>query len=102
MNWVFDKSISFEKRALRLFQIQSQKCDVYHKYLNLININFSQVSKTDQIPFLPIEFFKSQKILSTNSGVDITFSSSGTGGKNTSKHYVSDISIYEKSFLSSF
>lgn len=102
MNWVFDKKISFEKRALRLFQIQSQKCDVYRKYLDLINVDSSQVSQIEQIPFLPIQFFKNQKILSTNSEAEIIFSSSGTSGQNASKHYVSDISIYEESFLSAF
>lgn len=102
MNWVFDKKISFEKRALRLFQIQSQKCDVYRKYLDLINVDSSQVSQIEQIPFLPIQFFKNQKILSTNSEAGIIFSSSGTSGQNASKHYVSDISIYEESFLSAF
>lgn len=102
MNWVFDKNISFEKRALRLFQIQSQKCDVYGKYLDLINVDSSQVFQIEQIPFLPIQFFKNQKILSTNSEVEIIFSSSGTSGKSTSKHYVSDVSIYEQSFLSAF
>jgi hypothetical protein len=102
MNWVFDKNISFEKRALRLFQIQSQKCDVYGKYLDLINVDSSQVFQIEQIPFLPIQFFKNQKILSTNSEVQIKFSSSGTSGKSTSKHYVSDVSIYEQSFLSAF
>ena len=102
MNWVFDKKISFEKRALRLFQIQSQKCDVYRKYLGLINVDSSQVSQIEQIPFLPIQFFKNQKILSTNSEAEIIFSSSGTSGQNASKHYVSDVSIYEESFLSAF
>lgn len=102
MNWVFDKNISFEKRALRLFQIQSQKCDVYGKYLDLIKVDSSQVNQIEQIPFLPIQFFKNQKILSTNSEVEIIFSSSGTSGKSTSKHYVSDVSIYEQSFLSAF
>lgn len=102
MNWVFDKNISFEKRALRLFQIQSQKCDVYGKYLDLINVDSSQVFQIEQIPFLPIQFFKNQKILSTNSEAQIIFSSSGTSGKSTSKHYVSDVSIYEQSFLSAF
>ncbi|MDA8956587.1 acyl transferase [Flavobacteriales bacterium] len=102
MNWVFDKKISFEKRALRLFQIQSQKCDVYRKYLDLINVDSSQVSQIEQIPFLPIQFFKNQKILSTNSEAEIIFSSSGTSGQNASKHYVSDVSIYEESFLSAF
>ena len=102
MNWVFDKDILFEKRALRLFHIQSQSCKVYNKYLDLIKVTPSKINQVEQIPFLPIEFFKSQKILSSDKTVEATFSSSGTSGQSTSKHYVSDISIYEESFLSAF
>lgn len=102
MNWVFDKNISFEKRALKLFHLQSKKCDVFNRYLSLINIEPSKITQLEQIPFLPIEFFKNGKIVSTNKPIDITFNSSGTSGQNTSKHYVSDLSIYEQSFMSAF
>ena len=102
MNWVFDKNISFQERALRLFQIQSQKCEVYRKYLSLINIKPENITQVINIPFLPIELFKSNLILSTSDAIEITFSSSGTSGQNSSKHYVSDLSIYEKSFLDGF
>jgi phenylacetate-coenzyme A ligase PaaK-like adenylate-forming protein len=102
MNWVFDKNITFEKRALRLFQIQSKKCEVFSKYLSLINVESSKITRLEQIPFLPIEFFKNQKIISSDKAIDIIFSSSGTSGQNTSKHYVSDLSIYEQSFMAAF
>jgi phenylacetate-coenzyme A ligase PaaK-like adenylate-forming protein len=55
-----------------------------------------------EIPFLPIQFFKTHKILSSQNKIENTFSSSGTTGSNTSKHYVSDIAIYEKSFQKAF
>jgi len=70
MNWVFDKDILFEKRALRLFHIQSKSCKVYYKYLDLIKVTPSKINKVEQIPFLPIEFFKSQRILSTDKTVE--------------------------------
>jgi hypothetical protein len=55
-----------------------------------------------EIPFLPIQFFKSHKVLSSQKPIERTFSSSGTTGSITSKHYITDISFYEKSFRKGF
>ena len=55
-----------------------------------------------EIPFLPIEFFKSKEVLSTIDPIQTTFTSSGTTGIITSKHHVTDLSFYEASFRSAF
>ena len=102
MDWIFDENISFEKRALRLFQKQSKDCQVYSEYLNLLNINPTDINAIDKIPFLPVEFFKTRIVTTTKENPDAIFSSSGTTGQVTSKHHVNDISIYKKSFMDGF
>ena len=63
MHWVFDNKISFEKRALRLFKEQSQKCLPYNQYLKLLNTDVESISSLAEIPFLPIQFFKTHSII---------------------------------------
>jgi phenylacetate-coenzyme A ligase PaaK-like adenylate-forming protein len=100
---IFDSTIPFEQRALTLFKLQAKQCLVYKEYINHLNINIDSVDKINKIPFLPIEFFKSRMVTScSEKTAEIIFTSSGTSNQQTSKHYVNDISIYEKSFLQSF
>lgn len=65
-------------------------------------MDVASVSELKQIPFLPIEFFKSQQVLSSSHPAVLTFSSSGTTGALTSKHLVADVSWYETSFRLGF
>ena len=89
----------FEKAALAVFSYQHEHVSVYRKFCELLNVDVATVSKIEQIPFLPIAFFKSHVILSEEK---ILFESSGTTGSITSKHHVSELSLYEKSFLKGF
>ena len=57
-----------------------------------------EVNRLEDIPFLPIQFFKSHEVVSSRENVIKTFTSSGTTGSFPSKHLVTDVSIYEKSF----
>lgn len=92
----------FENCALEVFNYQFQHNKVYNKYCTLLKINPHKVNKLTDIPFLPIEFFKTQSIKTGDFQSEITFASSGTTGSNTSKHHVKDSSIYERSFLNTF
>ncbi|WP_026451037.1 acyltransferase [Aequorivita capsosiphonis] len=92
----------FERLALQIFRFQYENVSVYRNFCNLLNTNPSQVNKIAQIPFLPIQFFKSQKIIADNHSKKLIFTSSGTTGSHTSKHYVADASIYEESFQIAF
>ena len=56
----------------------------------------------EEIPFLPIQFFKTKEVLSTTDNVQEIFTSSGTTGSITSKHLVTAISLYEQSYLKGF
>src|SRR5690606_7592630 len=71
---------------------------VYRKFCDFLNTDITQVKTLEQIPFLPIQFFKSERVLSNENPIEITFTSSGTTGSQTSSHHVTDISIYEQSF----
>ena len=85
----------FEQIALEVFEYQKSNCLVYKKYIDYLNWPYP--TKIEEIPFLPIDFFKSQKIISEEFTQEIIFKSSGTGGKRSS-HYVAQTSLYEKSF----
>ena len=92
----------FSEFALHLFQRQAKDVEVYKQFLELLKINPGQVKNVIDIPFLPISFFKSHKIAREDADEKIIFSSSGTTGQVSSKHYVSDLSIYESSFRKGF
>jgi len=62
----------------------------------------SNVKSIEEIPFLPIQFFKSYEILSSQNPTQETFTSSGTTGATTSKHLVTDVNLYEQSFRKAF
>ena len=92
----------FNTLALEVFKFQFENNKVYRSFCDLLYKHPSDVKTIEAIPFLPIEFFKTRTILSNTDSPLITFSSSGTTGSVTSKHYVTDLSIYEKSYLSGF
>src|SRR5690606_1575872 len=92
----------FGRLALEVFRFQYNNVLVYRTFCNLLNTNVSEVKTVEHIPFLPIQFFKSNEIISENLTEQIVFTSSGTTGSITSKHYVADLKLYEKSFLKAF
>ncbi|WP_372744924.1 acyl transferase [Lutibacter sp.] len=97
-----NNSLEFESFALEIFQFQAKNNLVYSQFLKLLKINPLEINSIVDIPFLPIEFFKSHKIVSSNSKIQETFLSSGTTGQTQSKHFVTDVSIYEESFTKGF
>ena len=92
----------FEKISISVFRHQAANNSVYKKFLSYLNIDINSVKNSKEIPFLPIQFFKSHKIISSTDNVKLLFSSSGTTGNLTSTHYLTDVSLYEKSYLSTF
>lgn len=95
-------SSDFDKAALKVFAYQYQNNPVYQEFCDHLGRKPESVSSISDIPFLPIEFFKSRKVVCTSDAEDIIFSSSGTTGSVTSKHYVSDLKIYQESFRQGF
>jgi phenylacetate-coenzyme A ligase PaaK-like adenylate-forming protein len=92
----------FKQVALDVFKHQFKNNKVYRSFCDLLYIHPSSVTKVEEIPFLPIQFFKSREILSSTEKVQETFSSSGTTGSITSKHYVTDINLYKESYQKGF
>jgi hypothetical protein len=89
----------FEQLALEVFQFQYNNNAIYQHYVNALSIVGSNVRSVDQIPFLPIRFFKTTDIKSTVFEPEAVFESSGTTQTVNSRHYVKDINIYRRSFL---
>lgn len=92
----------FEKLSLEIFKFQYENNRVYRKFSDLLKKDPGNISSTKEIPFLPIEFFKSKEIVSSSKMPEITFTSSGTTGMERSEHQVTDLSLYEKSFRKAF
>lgn len=92
----------FEKIALKVFRFQYDHNLVYHDFCSYLNVEKADVKTLHQIPFLPIQFFKSHKVISNNNPFQETFTSSGTTGANKSKHYVTAIDLYENSYRKGF
>jgi phenylacetate-coenzyme A ligase PaaK-like adenylate-forming protein len=97
-----DNKVEFKEVALAVFKHQFQNNKVYRSFCDLLYIHPSDVREVEEIPFLPIEFFKSREVLSSKEEVEIVFSSSGTTGSLTSKHLLTDVSVYEESYLKGF
>lgn len=88
----------FEKIALKVFRFQYENNLVYREFCDFLKTDVQKVKSIQQIPFLPIQFFKSHSVISTTNPIQTTFTSSGTTGMITSKHLVTDVSIYEESY----
>jgi len=92
----------FEAIALQIFQFQYVNNAVYRQFCDCLHINPTQITSVEKIPFLPISFFKTHPVVSSQKTIEKVFTSSGTTGAITSQHLVSDVSIYEKSFIKGF
>ena len=101
-NLIFDIKTNheFEDLAFKIFDYQIRKNDIYRKYATLI-LKGKSPKKICEIPFLPISFFKSQKIISDKKQSQIIFKSSGTEGIRSS-HYIADLNLYESVFKKNF
>jgi phenylacetate-coenzyme A ligase PaaK-like adenylate-forming protein len=93
---------NFEAASLELFRFQYEQNPVYQQFVQALNIDVSQVNSIKQIPFLPVSFFKSHRIVTTNFSSEAVFESSGTTGSVNSKHYVKSLALYRKSFIHAF
>ena len=92
----------FTEIALAVFKHQFRNNKVYRSFCDLLYIHPASVTTIEEIPFLPIQFFKSRQVLSSLDEVQETFTSSGTTGSVISKHLVTDINLYKESYLKGF
>lgn len=93
---------AFNAQALAVFRFQENHVAIYKRYIAYLGRNVSDVQHYTDIPFLPIEFFKTQEVIAEGQNPQITFTSSGTTGSVTSKHLVAHPSFYEQSYNQAF
>lgn len=92
----------FKEQALAVFRLQANANPVYRAFIEHLGINPTAVNELQQIPFLPVEFFKNHRVQTATDAVQEIFTSSGTTGQITSSHYVADVNLYIQSFSQSF
>lgn len=92
----------FKSITLELFAFQFENNPVYRSFCDLLYKHPADINTIEEIPFLPISFFKSKQIVSGTDRVEKTFTSSGTTGSVTSKHDVLDLELYHKSYSKGF
>ena len=93
---------TFNGVVLEIFHFQYKNNPVYRNFTDYLGIRPSGISHYTQIPFLPVEFFKDHKIISGQFDEEAVFTSSGTTGMQTARHYIKDLSLYEQSFVTNF
>jgi hypothetical protein len=99
----FTIPIDFNSMSMNVFHHQLKNNAVYAEYIKLLNIPVDKIKYPEEIPFLPIRFFKSHQVITNgNTQNAAVFTSSGTTSAEASKHYVGDLSLYEQSFLAGF
>ena len=92
----------FELCALELFRFQANSCTPYREYLDLMGVDIKQVVSAEQIPFMPIELFKTHDIYCAGQQPQIIFTSSSTTGITPARHLVADVTIYERDYEETF
>ena len=92
----------FNAIALEIFKYQFENNKVYRSFCDLLYKHPSDVKTIQEIPFLPIQFFKTHQVVSSKASTETTFTSSGTTGSVTSKHHVNNLNVYENSFRKGF
>jgi len=92
----------FIQHSLETFRYQHQYCEVYRRFCDYLSVDPSKINALRDIPFLPIELFKHERIISSEIAPSKVFTSSGTTGSIVSKHYVGDMQLYELSFQKAF
>ena len=93
---------SFNALALEVFRFQFDHNNTYRSFCDLLYKHPSDVRTIHDIPFLPVEFFKTHSVLSSSNTTQTTFTSSGTTGSVPSKHHGTDLNIYKHSFTLGF
>ena len=92
----------FEAAALELFRRQAVMCEPYKQYVELLGVNPAEVNRVEDIPFLPIEFFKWRDVYCGEREPEKVFTSSNTGGTVASRHMMQSLALYERAFTTAF
>jgi len=99
---IFQSQEKFTKKALLTFQFQYAFNEVYKRFVDVLNCDVTSVNTIEEIPFLPVSFFKTQAVVTTTFAPSMVFTSSGTTNSHTSRHLVKNVQLYEESFIRGF
>jgi hypothetical protein len=89
-------------QKLEFFRFQYLNNLVYRRWCDCLKINVADIDAVEKIPFLPVSFFKTHKVVCGGFQPELVFESSGTTQTANSRHYVKYAKIYEESFVKSF
>ena len=92
----------FSSVALELFRFQATACEPYRQYVELLGVNPHKVERVEDIPFLPIEFFKLRDVYCGEGEPEKIFTSSSTTGQTPSHHMMQSLALYERAFTGAF
>ncbi|MCL2562316.1 MAG: acyltransferase [Rikenellaceae bacterium] len=92
----------FEAAAMEVFYRQARECAPYREYLSSIGVKADAIKRVEEIPFLPIELFKTHYVYCAPTQPETVFTSSGTGGEGVARHYIARAANYEKTFRRAF
>ena len=87
---------------MEIFRRQAAECPPYREYLELIGVDPASVGGVDEIPFLPIELFKTHRVYCGTDEPEAVFTSSSTGSGGESRHYVARVADYERVYTRGF
>lgn len=101
---IFDirTAADFERLAMQAFYFQYMNNPVYREYCDLLYVDAGAINYIADVPFMPVEFFKSHKVLCDGREAEVVFTSSSTTGSIPSSHYVADAELYRKAFTAGF
>jgi hypothetical protein len=89
-------------RALELCAFQYAHNPLYRQYADALGVDPAALTDPAGIPFLPISFFKTQPVKTTDFTPEALFASSGTTGMVSSRHEIKDLALYRASFRAGF
>ena len=92
----------FNALALELFHLHARRNPVYRSFIEALGVDLGSITEVADIPHLPITLFRNHRVLLDGLDPASHFTSSGTTGANTSRHFVPFPAIYERSFMTSF
>lgn len=87
--------VTFPEIALEVFRFQAIFNPVYKAFIESLGVSADRVNSVDEIPFLPISFFRSHLIKTGDWPAETAFVSSGTTGSTPSRHLIADLEFYE-------
>jgi hypothetical protein len=92
----------FDRAVMEVFRAQAVACAPYRQYLELIGLRAENVERVEDIPFLPIELFKSHHVWCGDGEPEAVFTSSATGGQGASRHPIASLEDYARVYTRGF